>query len=50
MVLSRKTKWSVLEGRGWGRVVGTLNVCSVAKCKFLSRIDKLKMLYWDEEV
>jgi hypothetical protein len=28
----------VLVGRGKGRVVSTLNVCSVAKCKYLLRI------------
>ncbi len=38
VVLSHKTKGSVLRGRGSGSVVGTLIVCSVAKCKHLFRI------------
>jgi len=37
-VLSHKTKWPVLGWRVCGRVVSTLNVCSVAKCKYLFRI------------
>jgi hypothetical protein len=38
VALSHKTKWSVLGGRVFERVVSTLKVYSVAKCTYPFRI------------
>ncbi len=39
------TKWSGLGGRGYGRVVSTLNICNVDKCKISIQEIQIKCNY-----